>query len=242
MKSAVLRLLILVPLLSIACDAQDQCVADCDTVAGSAGSSGSSGAAGSSGTPTTDGALVCADVRDEATAFILQNRDCETVLDCVAVVSFCYEGEVSSTCGEFGASANYDMDAWQAISDDLDAACGECGANPCGSPVMCNDAQECEAVFSSPEYCPSIARDIETFLEANAACEVDEDCKELPSSCHVNNECSGVIVNVDTSAEDWQQLDQTLQLDCSGSGFCNLVGDCGVQPRCSDDGLCVAGV
>jgi len=117
---------------------------------------------------------------------------------------------------------------------------GQCGTDPCGAAVMCNEEQQCETEFGSGAFCPSIERDVQTFLEVNSTCEVDEDCVQLGSSCFVNNSCSGVVVNVDTNPGDWQQLDQLLG-SCAqetSADYCNVVGDCGFPSRCSEAGRC----
>lgn len=190
----------------------------------------------------TEGAPVsaaCQDHRDEATRFVEQNRSCKTVLDCVSAEAVCYDGSVSNPCGVVGLSAEADITVWDAIGSDLADSC-ECGAAECGPALLCNDAQQCESVFGSDAYCPSIERDVQTFLAANRACQSDDDCMELASTCYVDD-CSGVVVNVDTNREDWTRLNELLSA-CAvdGGTVCNLVGDCAFELTCTDEGQCAS--
>lgn len=225
-------------LLGVACDSKEQCVADCNGQ-GSSGEPQDTSSDDGSDSGSGGDSLVCGEAREEATEFIEQNRDCQTVLDCVAVDGLCYDGDISNQCGTLGLSVNADMEAWQAIADDMSEAC-PCGGDACGPTLLCNDEQQCETDFGSGDFCPSIARDVDTFLAANRGCEVDEDCTQIGSNCYVDNGCFGVVVNVDTSREDWQQLDQMLE-SCAletSTEYCNYVGDCQFPSRCSDAGQC----
>lgn len=243
MKTFCLRFSLAVAITFTACDPKEQCVADCDSESATepggteTDTSGESESESESG--TTQDVAACQDHRDEATLFVEQNRACQTVLDCVSADAICYDGPISNPCGAVGLSAEADMTVWQTIGSNLADAC-ECGANACGSALMCNDAQQCESVFGSEAYCPSIERDAQTFLAANRACDTDDDCVELPSMCYVD-ECSIVAVNVDTNPEDWARLDQALW-ECSVDGEmgCNFVGECGPSLSCSDEGQCIA--
>lgn len=231
MKNALLTLGFVLALPGLACDSEEQCVADCDAQ-GSSGQNPDTGSGGSGGA-----SLVCGEARDEATEFVQENRDCETVLDCVSADGICYQGDVSNPCGTLALSVEADLGAWQTIVNEMSSEC-PCSAAACGPTLMCNAAQQCEATFGSEEFCPNIARDVETFLASSRACEVDDDCMQLPSTCRVDD-CSVVAVNVNTDPEDWAQLDNTLW----GCGFddaalCNFVGDCGAEHRCSDAGFC----
>lgn len=180
---------------------------------------------------------MCAEASEDATEFIEQNRACQTLLDCVFLDGYCYQGELSRPCGTLSASKSADLGAWQTIADEMEASC-ECLAEECGAATMCNDLQQCEAVFSSEAFCPSVARDVETFLAANRTCELDSDCMQLASTCYVDD-CSVVAVNVDTDPADWAQLDGALwECDPEAGTLCNFVGECGVQHRCSDAGVC----
>lgn len=241
MKSAFLTLGLTVALLEVACDSKEQCVADCDGQGLTSGSEGSeSGSSSEVGSESSSGggALLCEQYEDDVTEFIEQNRDCQTVLDCVEVDGLCYGGDAENPCGSIGLSASADLDAWQSIYGELTGNC-ECEAgDPCGSALMCNEQQQCEASFGSEAYCPSIERDVETFLAANRACQVDDDCVQLSSTCYVDD-CSVVGLNVDTDAADWARLDELLwQCDVPAESVCNFVGDCGAELRCGDSGQC----
>ncbi|MBV1858727.1 MAG: hypothetical protein KUG77_09975 [Nannocystaceae bacterium] len=241
MNNALLSFGLTVSLLGLACDSKEQCVADCGGQGSSESSSGGDSGETSEAESSSGGAsLLCEQHRDDATAFIEQNRECQTVLDCIEVDGLCYAGDVSNPCGSVGLSADADLVAWQGLAGEMSDNC-ECDAgDPCGSAVMCNDEQQCESSFGSEAYCPSIERDVETFLAANRACEVDEDCTQLDATCYVD-ECSVVAVNTDTSVEDWTRLDEELRL-CDGGAdeLCNFVGDCGAGIRCGEAGECVA--
>ncbi len=209
MKTTTLRVGLTLLLSSTACDSKEQCVADC----------------GSS-------------LSEEATEFIENNRACETALDCVAARIFCYDGPVSNPCGTVGLASGADDDTWQTISSELATTCDD-PVPVCGAGVQCNAAQQCESFFGSDEHCPNIARDVETFLAANRACETADDCVFMASDCYVD-ECSGVAVNRDANGDDWEFLDQLLW-ECDSdhtAGLCNFVGECGfdigcVQGQCS---------
>lgn len=222
---------------TIACDAKEECIADCGDSSSTGSPSQTETTAGddsSSGGPTA----ACEEPAAAADAFVEANRSCETVLDCVLVDGICYPN--SGPCGTVALSADADTSTWDALSNDLAEAC-ECGANPCGSAAMCTDEGQCEAVFFSDAYCPSIERDVQTFLAANRVCETDDDCVAVESTCHVD-ECSVVALNVDANTDDWRTLDETLW-SCDteeDEQWCNFVGDCGADIRCGDDGLCTA--
>jgi len=242
MKRALLTLGLTVALLGVACDSEEQCVADCDSQ-GSSGSTstGGSGSSSDEGTDSSSGgeSPQCEGSENNVALFIEENRDCETVLDCVSVDGICYGGG-ESVCGAIALSSSADLDAWETIYGELTSNC-ECeGADPCGSVVMCNDAQQCESSFGDEAYCPSIEQDMQTFLAANRACEVDDDCMALKSTCYVD-ECSVVAVNVDTDASDWARLDELLrQCDVPAESVCNFVGECGPDIGCGDNGQCEA--
>ena len=217
--------------LSIACDAKEECIADCgETPTDSNGEDSSDTAA-----------PLCQDFTDQADAFIDANRACETLLDCVGVDGICYGGGAPSPCGQIAVSANADLSAWALIQEGMAESC-ECGAALCGSGIMCNAEQQCESTFGAPDFCDNVTRDVETFLAANRSCETDDDCVALDSSCHVDA-CSVVAVNVGTNPEDWARLDPLLG-ECQSDGppgeWCNYVGECGAAVRCGDEGLCIA--
>ncbi|MGH1342472.1 MAG: hypothetical protein ACRBN8_13010 [Nannocystales bacterium] len=158
-------------------------------------------------------------------------------MDCVELSALCYRGPAAA-CGNIGISANADLDAWDAVYGEWTSSC-ECeGADPCGSELLCNEQRECEAVFGGQAFCTSAALDVEAFLAANRACEVDDDCVQLQSTCHVDD-CSVVVVSVDTDPQDWERLDSRLRrCQTDPEEVCNYVGECGAQHRCNDAGLC----
>ena len=220
----------LVLLLSTAgCDDKEQCVADCNGETGS-----------ESGSETgNEPAPQCVDANDAATEFIEANRACETLLDCKYADALCYSGDAPSPCGTVALAVTADDDAWNALHGDIEGACECLGAPDCGPGLLCNEAGQCEAHFGDVErYCDSVQGDIETFLDANRACEVDTDCVGVESTCHVD-ECSVVALNTSASVEDWTQLD-TLLAECGPAAYCNYVGECGPEIRCSDAGRCEA--
>lgn len=241
MKTLSLALALSTSILLVAgCDAEEQCVADCQ--AASSTGTPSDDESGSSGDPadasTGQGSEICDDVTIDAMAFVEQNKACESVLDCTMVDAICFAG--AEACGSVGVSADADLGQWTELAEMMSGAC-LCGADPCGASVICNDANECEATWLSPDYCPSIEQDVEAFLAANRACEVDEDCTGLNSGCYVD-ECSVVAVNVDTNAEDWTTLDGLLGA-CgveNPDAYCNYVGECAPEIRCGDAGQCEA--
>ena len=231
-------------LLLPGCDAEEQCVADCQAESSTGSSTGTPADDESSSTEdpadesTGQGSQICDEITAEAMAFVDQNKACETVLDCTLINAICFAG--AEACGSVALSADANLAEWGEYEAMMSGSC-QCGADPCGASVMCNEANECEATWLSPDYCPSIEQDIQTFLAANRACEVDEDCMALASSCYVD-ECSIVAVNVDTNADDWATLDGLLgQCDAEDpDSVCNFVGDCGPEIRCGDAGQCEA--
>ncbi len=239
MKTLSLRLSLVLLTGTAACDPKEQCVADCDSQGATDSDTDPVATETNADSETEDieNPAMCDGFTQEATLFVEENRACETLLDCVAVDGICYGGPVSNPCGTIAISADADQSAWQDIAADLAGSC-QCGANACGSVIMCNEAQQCEASFGSQDFCPSIERDVQTYLAANRACETDEDCTLVASSCHVDD-CNGVALNVDASQEDWTTLDEAL-FACSvdGPAECNFVGDCGVDVGCSDAGQC----
>ena len=226
--------LLLLP-LTTACDAKEECIADCG---GTDVGTGSSESGTNEESSSSGGAAVSCEVPTEAAdAFVEANRACETLLDCTSVLGLCYPN--AGDCGAVALSTDADLAEWEAIDAELSDAC-PCGADPCGAREMCNDAQQCEAVFLSDAYCPSVERDIQTFLDANRACDTDEDCVAVDSTCYVD-ECSVVALNVDASAQDWQTLDGALaSCDLEEGNLCNYVGECAPAIRCGDDGQCIA--
>ncbi len=224
-------------LLLLGCDTKEQCVADCNG-AETDDPSDTADPGDETGAPS----LACGELEAEADAFIAANNACETVLDCVMVDAICYGGEGRGPCGTSAISATADRDAWDALQEEMAGEC-QCGADACGPTVICNAEQQCEVVFGDPGYCESIQQDVQTFLDANRACEVNEDCAAFNSSCFVD-ECSVVGLRADTNPDDWTQLD-TLLGGCEvESGFdgeyCNYVGECGPTIVCGDDGMCTA--
>ncbi len=204
----------------VACDKPDQCVADCEAATGSGTSS------------------QCQDHTEAATQFIQENNSCETLLDCVHADGICYQGPLAGPCGGVGLSADADLNAWADLSDDLEQSC-ECGAPACGSGIMCNDEGTCELFVFSEDHCPSVQRDIATFLAANRSCQTDADCQAVLSTCHVDC-CVYVAVNTDTNVEDWQRLDKALaNCEKEAPGYCNVVGDCAFPVVCGSQGECV---
>lgn len=216
---------------STACSTKERCVADCDAEAE---------AESEPGDPSAPQSLACEDARDEATAFVQANRACETVLDCTALDGICYGGgDVPNPCGAIGVSKDADVAAWEEIRDEMQGEC-ECGAAACGPALICNEANECEAVFGDQQrICDSLAADAQAYLDEFNTCEVDADCLPYASSCVVNDGCAGVWLNAESSAEDWAQLDNAL-LECRTDGtYCNYVGECANDVMCSDEGRCV---
>lgn len=230
--------------LAVGCDAEEQCVADCRTSSSTSasgeaesGSTVDTGDESTSGDSTGGDAQVCADVTAEAMAFIEANKACQSVLDCTLANSICFSG--AEACGSVGVSADADLEQWAEYAEMMSGTC-LCGSDPCGASEFCNELDQCEASWLSPDYCPSIAQDTMEFLAANRACEVDEDCTALVSGCDFD-ECSAVAVNVDTNADDWATLDGLLS-SCAleDESYCNLVGECAPQIRCGDGGECEA--
>lgn len=241
MNTLSLRLSLILLATVTACDPKDQCVADCDpqSATDSDTDPGETETNADSETESMPNDAICDALTQEATLFLEENRACETVLDCAAVDGICYGGPVSSPCGSVAVSAEADQTAWQDIAAGLAGSC-ECGANACGSVIMCNEAQQCESSFGSADFCPSIERDVQTFLAANRACETDDDCVPVESICHVDD-CSVVALNVDASEDDWKRLDNILwECGLDDTSVCNYVGDCGPSISCNASGQCEA--
>jgi hypothetical protein len=220
-----------------ACDSKGQCIADCDAADDDSGDDSSGGS-----TDDTGVSLECSDNTDAATMFIEQNRACDTVLDCTQRDAFCYDGPLDRPCGAVGLSVNADFDAWAELMAGLESC--ECGAPACGSDVMCNDQGQCVSLLFSEDYCPSVERDIETFLAANRSCETTADCKFVESTCHVDD-CSGVALNIDADVQGWTRLDAALgECELNEGGelgrYCNYVGECGFEIICTEQGQCAA--
>lgn len=242
-----LRLGLLLSLVCAACDAEEQCVADCDGQEGTGSSTGADPTgSGESGATGSAGALACGEAMAAADAFVLEHQPCESVLDCATVFSTCYVGGATpNDCGTVGLGATADLGVWELLHDDVAEACG-CGQTPdCGSAVYCTEANVCASSPSSggQDVCPSYLQDAQDYLAAHRSCEVDEDCVTLEGSCYVDD-CSGVAVNRDADPEDWQRLDMLLwtcaELE-SDQPPCNWVGECNFEAVCSDEGQCVVG-
>lgn len=215
---------------TLACDRVDQCVADCDSATATDGIPSGSSASSE-----------CIDNTEAATMFIAQNRDCETVLDCVRADGVCYAGALAGPCGEVGLAATAAVESWTELANDLEGSC-ECGAPECGADLMCNDTAQCETALFSQAYCPSIARDVQTFLAANKSCNTAADCRFAESICHVDD-CSGVVLNTSANADDWARLDGLLwgcEETPKDPQFCNFVGECAFEVVCSPEGQCSA--
>ena len=223
-----------------ACDGKKTCVADCDLAANDGSSSGLPGDSSSSeGSEGDDLSLQCRANTDAATMFIEQNNACQTMLDCTQGDALCYHGRLARPCGAVGLSVDADFDTWAELMDELEQSC-ECGAAGCESDVICNDQGKCTAILSSEEFCPSIQRDIETFLVANRSCETAADCIALDSICHVDD-CSAVALNATADLEGWKRLDEALAACEENAGvgrYCNYVGECAFTPVCDEQGQC----
>ncbi|MGH1347995.1 MAG: hypothetical protein ACRBN8_40950 [Nannocystales bacterium] len=241
MKRVFLTLGLTAALLVVACGSQEQCVADCDA----RGSTGTPVETSSTGEPTTGEpstgdveSAACREATEAATEFIEQNRECETLLDCDVVSGLCYSGPAPNVCGGLGVAVDADLGVWEPLEEAMLESC-QCGADPCGAVPMCDDNQ-CQSSFGAGNYCPSVEEDVQTFLAAHRACEFDEDCMQLTSTCYVDD-CSVVAVNVETDPADWARLDDALRgCDLPVETYCNFVGDCGVEVRCGESGQCEA--
>ncbi len=221
------------------CDSKDECIADCSpadsesgTTETSGGSSDASGSGSSTGLPAS-----CEDDAMLAAEFLAQNRDCESSLDCMQLDAICYPGADRGPCGGIAVSKDADADAWNEVHGRLQS-CETCGADPCGSTVMCTDAGQCESVLFSDAYCPSIERDIETFLANNRACETADDCQGVDKGCYSAEASACTLVGLNTSAdlEDWEELSGAF-MGCADT--CDSP-ECGARVECSPQGQCTA--
>lgn len=78
----------------------------------------------------------CDDARIQASLFVIDNAACEVDADCVALDAAC-AGE--TTCGQISVSTAHDAADWAARKAAMDAACDDCGTDPCGFAPACND-------------------------------------------------------------------------------------------------------
>ncbi|MBV1862447.1 MAG: hypothetical protein KUG77_28760 [Nannocystaceae bacterium] len=215
-----------------ACEPKESCVANCDESSTSDG--GEEG-----GLPTGGAGLSCEELIAFAEQYIETHRACETLLDCETdVVCFppaSIPGTVSISLDGFAS------EAWSEIKDVLMDVC------PCETPVsagsLCNEAGECEAFnaeVGSGAFCPSVERDLETFLAANKGCTTNADCVAVEALCYVDA-CSLVALNSEANVLDWSSLD-SKGFGCDAQGEfvgCRNVPDCDGVAECGDDGVCV---
>jgi len=71
--------------------------------------------------------------------FVADNQTCESDDDCVAESALCLPG---AACGLISLSVAHDGDRWEQLANGTQAACGDCGADPCGAVAIC-DAGTC---------------------------------------------------------------------------------------------------
>ena len=236
-------------LLSLAAciEGKEQCIADCDAESTSEAGSSETGSSetGSSETGGADSgpppSAACEAAMDAAGAFVEANRACETVADCRLAPGIC---SPESTCGSVALTQSADTFVpWETLSTAVVTACGCETSTTCGATVTCTDAGQCEAVYAGE--CEELEQNVQTYLEDNRSCEQDEDCQYFSSQCYVDD-CESVTVNRDADESEWQELEGQL-LSCDrhydipgfqGAGYCNILGDCGYDIRCSDEGQC----
>lgn len=120
----------------VACAAEDKDdTGGTQTVGDESSGAGSESSSSAVETSTGDEAMICADARADAVAFLGANQACEVDEDCTGVSTFCLDG---STCGTSPIAVGFDQAAWMAISDALNT-CTDCGADPCGACAACTD-------------------------------------------------------------------------------------------------------
>jgi len=218
-----------------ACDTNERCVANCDDGAGSTSDDD---------VPTAGAALTCEDATELAEQFIETHRACETLVDCEADGrSLCLPGvDVPGTVA-LSLDGFAEEEEWIELKNALGDVC------PCedsvSSAALCNDAGECEAYNAEVDpdaVCPTVPRDIQTFLAANKRCTTNEDCVAVESLCHVDD-CTSVALNVEADIMDWGWLD-SREFNCmlAEEAGCNLVADCTAGVECSDQGQCITTV
>lgn len=88
-------------------------------------------------------AIVVEDGCDQARAalqsFIEANRGCNDVGDCIERAALCHD---QTQCGSVAIAADADLSAFDAALALVEQQCQECGADPCGSTLVC-DAGSC---------------------------------------------------------------------------------------------------
>ena len=88
---------------------------------------------------TAPGDPACTDPEAELTAFVEQNRFCETSNDCQGVEGYCYSG-AGAACGIVALSHDADLQAFGALHDELMSCRDECAVPDCGASVVCKDS------------------------------------------------------------------------------------------------------
>lgn len=78
----------------------------------------------------------CDEARSQVHLFQIDNQECEVDEDCVGLSALCAS---TTTCGQISVNADHDAVQWMQLNATMDAACDDCGADPCGFPTACND-------------------------------------------------------------------------------------------------------
>jgi hypothetical protein len=107
---------------------------------------------------------------------------------------------------------------------------GECTYGHCTEFTCVAVAAACTPwSFEISDSCGDGRSAAADFIEANSACEVDEDCVALDAICYEGTPCGSISVNVDYDPEAWAEISAALDT-CQGCG----ANACGFPVACID--------